>query len=103
MNNTNIDMKNFFENQFTNYDTCEAQEYLMHNYRATDSKVMPLITHCEQGVLEILAVGKTYKEIAIEKHISVDTVKKHCTNIYRKLGVGNKTEAINMYHAYHNR
>ena len=38
-----------------------------------------------------------YKEIADQMQIGLDTVKKHCGNIYRKLHVGNKTEAINLF------
>lgn len=50
----------------------------------------------EQQVLELLSQGKQYKEIAHSKKISIETVKKHISNIYRKLGVNNKIEAINF-------
>lgn len=52
------------------------------------------LTEKEQGVLELLHTGMLYKEIAVRKSISIDTVKKHCKNIYRKLGVRNRVEAI---------
>ena len=35
------------------------------------------------------------QEIASKKNISIDTVKKHIGNIYRKLQVSNKVEAVN--------
>ena len=38
-----------------------------------------------------------YKEIAKLKNISTETVKKHITNIYKKLGVNNKIEAVNKF------
>jgi two-component system, NarL family, response regulator LiaR len=56
-----------------------------------------LITPCEYSILEILSKGKTYKEISCQKNVCIDTVKKHCTNMYKKLQVNNKTEAINWY------
>lgn len=54
------------------------------------------LSKTEQQILELMAQGQQYKEIAYSKNISVETVKKHISNIYRKLGVGNKVEAINF-------
>jgi len=47
----------------------------------------------ELRVLEKLCFGKLYKEIAHESHISINTVKKHLKNIYRKLEVSNRKNA----------
>jgi DNA-binding NarL/FixJ family response regulator len=52
----------------------------------------------EHNVLQLLSLGKTYKEIAEVNNVCLDTVKKHCSNIYKKLEVGNKTEAINVFY-----
>ncbi len=57
------------------------------------------LTPREQEVLAALAKGLLYKEIAHQLAISIDTVKKHCKNIYNKLQVRNRTEAINHYHS----
>ena len=38
-----------------------------------------------------------YKEIAIQLDVTIDAVKQHCTNIYAKLGVRNRTEAAIKY------
>lgn len=54
------------------------------------------LSKTEHEVLELLAQGLLYKEIADKKEISIDTVKKHVGSIYRKLHVGNKVEAINI-------
>lgn len=51
----------------------------------------------EQQILELLAKGYQYKEIAYSLTISNETVKKHMRNIYEKLHVQNKVEAINKY------
>ncbi len=44
-------------------------------------------------ILESLAKGRLYKEIADKLDISVDTVRTHIRNIYEKLHVRNRTEA----------
>jgi two-component system, NarL family, response regulator LiaR len=49
----------------------------------------------ENIILQYLSEGLLYKEIALKESISIDTIKKHSSNIYRKLHVSNKTEAIN--------
>ncbi len=56
------------------------------------------LTKRELEVLSYLAKGLLYKEIAAQNDICIDTVKKHCKNIYHKLNVRNKTEAINYYY-----
>ena len=54
-----------------------------------------LLTNRESEILDYLAKGFLYKEIASELFISKETVKKHIHNIYEKLHVQNRTEAIN--------
>lgn len=56
-----------------------------------------LLTITEKEVLELLAQGLLYKEIADKKNVTIDTIKKHIGNIYRKLQVSNKIEAINKF------
>lgn len=57
------------------------------------------LTRREQEVLALLAKGFLYKEIAQRLSISLDTVKKHCKNIYQKLHVRNRTEATNYFNS----
>ncbi|MFN8155510.1 MAG: response regulator transcription factor [Bacteroidia bacterium] len=54
-----------------------------------------LLTTREKEVLDLLAQGLMYKEIAAKKDIGVETVRKHVYNIYEKLQVNSRTEAIN--------
>lgn len=49
----------------------------------------------EAEILHLLNKGKLNKEIAHELSISVETVRKHVSHIYRKLGVNNRVE---MFH-----
>lgn len=50
----------------------------------------------EFEVLQALADGKSYKTIAFNSEISLDTVKFHIKNIYIKLEVNNKEDAIKI-------
>ena len=54
------------------------------------------LSKSEHEILELLSQGLLYKEIADKKEITIDTVKKHVGNIYKKLHVNNKVEAINL-------
>ncbi len=51
----------------------------------------------EQELLALLADGLFYKEIADRLGISIGTVKSHVHNIYHKLHVQNRTEAVNRF------
>ncbi|PTX64012.1 LuxR family two component transcriptional regulator [Kordia periserrulae] len=50
----------------------------------------------EKEVLTLLAKGKTYSNIAEELFISKTTVRTHIRNIYQKLHVNSKAEAIQL-------
>jgi ATP/maltotriose-dependent transcriptional regulator MalT len=55
--------------------------------------VQPLSTR-EHEVLTLLAAGHPNREIADELFITVDTVKRHISHVFDKLGVGNRTQAV---------
>lgn len=52
------------------------------------------ITGREQELLQLLMQGYTYRMIAIQCSISVETVRRHLKNIYQKLHVHCGTEAV---------
>lgn len=52
------------------------------------------LTERESQVLELVAEGKTTKEIAAELFLSAGTVRNYISTILDKLGVGNRIEAI---------
>ena len=54
------------------------------------------LTPREQEILRHLVRGLTNKEISTATNLAVDTVKTHLRNIYRKLQVKNRTQAISM-------
>ena len=53
------------------------------------------LTTRENEVLQCLAKGWLYKEIGTKLNISMGTVRQHIHNIYEKLHVQNRTEALN--------
>jgi LuxR family transcriptional regulator, maltose regulon positive regulatory protein len=59
----------------------------------TGSLVEPLSPR-ELEVLQLIAAGKTNQQIALDLIIAPGTVKAHTGNIYRKLDVANRTEAV---------
>ncbi len=48
----------------------------------------------EREILRLLGTGATNREIAASLHLGPDSVKKNATALYRKLGVRNRTEAV---------
>ena len=50
----------------------------------------------ELSILEALESGASNQEIAKRLFLAEQTVKFHLTNIYRKLGVSTRTEAVNV-------
>jgi DNA-binding NarL/FixJ family response regulator len=56
------------------------------------------LTQREADILRALADGLSNKQIARQFWLSEQTIKFHLTNIYRKLDVGSRTEAVR--HAY---
>lgn len=64
---------------------------------AKNGKALPGLSKRENEILQLLAGGLLYKEIAASLYISSETVRKHVYHIYEKLHVGNRVEAINKY------
>jgi len=64
--------------------------------RATADGVHSLSAR-EQRVLELATLGLTNHEIAERIGVSVHAVKFHLASVYRKLHVGNRTEAAVRY------
>lgn len=69
-------------------DQSEAREG-----RAASALAEPL-TDRELEVLELIAEGLTYKQIAERLFITLNTVRFHVKSLYGKLGVNNRSQAI---------
>jgi two-component system response regulator DesR len=59
-----------------------------------DQPVVMGLSERERSVLELMASGSTNPEIAEALHLSKHTIKEHTSSVYRKLGVRNRTEAV---------
>lgn len=71
---------------------------LRHNEK---SGVIDILSPRENEILQYLATGSLYKEIAEKLSISTGTVRQHIHNIYEKLHVQNRTEALNKAFGKH--
>ena len=55
------------------------------------------LTARESEILDLLAKGLLYKEIADQLQVSYNTVNNHVRHIYEKLHVNTRTEAVAVY------
>ncbi len=72
--------------------TALVEEYLMRAGEEKDE--YERLTDREREILQLVAEGRTNREIADKLFISVKTVLRHRTNIMEKLGFHNRTELI---------
>ncbi|MDP4014517.1 MAG: response regulator transcription factor [Candidatus Nanopelagicales bacterium] len=70
------------------------QPGLLHSLLADHAVGADNLTERELAVLRLIADGLRNKQIATRLGISARTVERHCDNIYGKLGVGSRTEAV---------
>jgi DNA-binding NarL/FixJ family response regulator len=70
---------------------------LVNLFRDTgkESVSVDILSNRENEILQLLSKGLLYKEIAEQLQITTNTVRQHIHNIYEKLHVQNRTEAIN--------
>lgn len=64
---------------------------------ATPEDPFAQLTERETGILHALAAGGTSIQLADRFGISPNTLKFHLKNLYAKLGVGNRTQAVALY------
>jgi DNA-binding NarL/FixJ family response regulator len=77
----------------------EASVFQATTFAAADSRGAARaagLSEKEVEVLGELAQGKSNRQIAQALWLSEQTVKFHLRNVYRKLGVGNRTEALRL-------
>ena len=74
-----------------------ARQVVSFFHRSPSADGLSVLTAREREVLELLATGSLYKEIAERLGMSFDTVRTHLRNIYEKLHVHSRTEAVVKY------
>lgn len=65
--------------------------------RTLDTDPFVALTRREKELLALLRAGRPAASIAADLGISVNTVKFHLKNLYAKLGVNNRTQAVTAY------
>lgn len=63
----------------------------------SSNKLTESLTSREKEILDLLSKGQMNKEVAYHLEISAGTVRKHIQNIYEKLHVNTRVEAVNLY------
>jgi DNA-binding NarL/FixJ family response regulator len=58
------------------------------------------LTSREIEILDHLSQGMSYKMVAAQLHLSIDTIRSHIKKIYEKLHVHSATEAINKVYIF---
>ena len=76
-------------------------EYFQQSFReestrqeSDEENLLSYLTQREEEVLELLTQGITYKGVANKLFISETTVKTHVNNIFQKLQVNDRTQAV---------
>ena len=74
-------------------------EYFQRSFKdeanaATEENLLTYLTAREEEVLDLLTQGNNYKGIAGKLFISETTVKTHVNNIFQKLQVNDRTQAV---------
>jgi DNA-binding NarL/FixJ family response regulator len=62
--------------------------------RETEQHGLSAVTPRQRQILELLAQGKSNKEIANTLHISANTIKNHLAKLYEHFSVSNRTQAV---------
>ncbi|MAT41881.1 MAG: hypothetical protein CL609_06035 [Anaerolineaceae bacterium] len=82
------------QNRFLNDAISLTKERLEKKSPKVQNLIEPL-SERELEVLKLICLGKSNQEIADELFIALDTVKRHTNNLYGKLGVRRRAQAMN--------
>lgn len=80
-------------NHFLNEMIMQTRKKVLIKSSPEQALIEPL-SERELEVLHLICVGKSNQEIAEELFIAIDTVKRHVNNLYGKLGVRRRSQAI---------
>jgi DNA-binding NarL/FixJ family response regulator len=73
------------------------KQFLLNNIQSkpvTNNPNFILLTDREKQILKLFVNGFSYKEVGNQLDVKLDTVRSHIRNMYRKLNVRSKTEAV---------
>jgi DNA-binding NarL/FixJ family response regulator len=72
----------------------KMMDFFSASRRVVPAEVFPELTEREREVLELMARGETNAEIAQALTISIKTVRNHVSNIFSKLQVADRAQAV---------
>ncbi|MFO1469662.1 MAG: response regulator transcription factor [Turneriella sp.] len=75
--------------------TERVAQTLLGEINQVSAKEASVLTERETEVMNLIALGLNYKDIAEDLEISPHTVRRHINHIYEKLEVNSKIEAMN--------
>jgi len=81
----------------TTFFTSSVAEIVLNGYlnrRGDDKPVKDRLTAREREVVQLLAEGKTSKEVAVALNLSVKTAETHRTNVMRKLDLHSVADLV---------
>ena len=90
--NGKIYLPNVLTSRFFEYFQKTTREDYIHE--DGEENLLKELTPREEEVLELLTNGVTYKGVAQKLFISETTVKTHVNNIFQKLQVNDRTQAV---------
>ena len=88
-----------FNNQETGTGQDVSDDQSVQRSSLSNQALVEPLTNRELEVIDLLAQRMSNKEIAEKLFISPETVKRHTINIYQKLGVNSRREAVYKAHA----
>ena len=71
-----------------------ARKIITHFREPLQQNGQKIFTERERQVLDLMAQGKLVKEIAADLDVTSHAIKKHIKNIYQKMQVQNRVEAV---------
>ena len=71
----------------------QAEPNIIEDRIAKNGDLLDPLSDRELEVLRLLAAALSYREIAEELFVSINTVKAHTKNIYSKMGVHGRMQA----------
>ncbi len=77
--------------------SAQIARLVVNSFQKTETKPLPAteLSQRENEIITYLSQGLNYKEISEKLFLSPETIRTHIRNIYSKLQVKSKTEAIN--------
>jgi DNA-binding NarL/FixJ family response regulator len=78
-----------------------AEEFVLTlDPRAAAATSESIISARELDVLRLLAAGRSNQQVAHELFISLNTVRRHVSNIFTKIGAANRADAVSYAHRH---